>query len=151
MSPARIAAASLLLFLSGALVSASGGDYPRENASLDIAVVFPPPDMVPNYAAFTMPMLRELARSPSRKSAPRTFSFAAEGAEPGASPAQPARRKFSFPRVIVDRRHSDDVCYTAQSYLYARESRHSDVTRRVGYRECTPATKFEMKSADLPR
>lgn len=149
MSPARITAAFLLVFLCGALVSASGGDYPRESGSADI-VAFPPPDIMPDYATFRMPMLRDLAMSPSRKSEPRKFSLAPEIAAPSDSPAQPARRRFSFPRVVV-RRHSDEVCYTARSYLYARESRHSDVTRPVGYRVCTPSSKFEMKSAELPR
>jgi hypothetical protein len=42
------------------------------------------------------------------------------------------------------------VCYTIQSYLFTRESRHSDVTRPDGYRVCTPSAKFQVKSADLP-
>jgi hypothetical protein len=63
--------------------------------------------------------------------------------------------EFAVPlgvRARVLRESPDDsVCYTARSYLYARPSRHSDVTIPVGYRVCTPSAKFQVKSADLPR
>ena len=70
------------------------------------------------------------------------------------TPVEPTR-EFASPLVIgrrSDRLPDDDsVCYTARSYLYARASRHSDVTMPVGYRVCTPSAKFQVKSADLPR
>jgi hypothetical protein len=149
MSPARIAAVALFLFLSGAFVIAAAGDYPREGGSPERAFFFVPPVSLPNETAFRMPLLRDLATS--AKAAPGKFGVTSGDQAPTSpSPVQPARRKFSYPRV--SRRHaSDEVCYTARSYLYARESRDSDVTVPVGYRMCTPSAKFQVKSADLPR
>jgi hypothetical protein len=68
----------------------------------------------------------------------------------------PKMRRFAVPFVMARRgqrvpaEDEDNVCYTVRSYLVARESRDSDVTLPVGYRTCTPSSKFGVKRADLP-
>lgn len=37
------------------------------------------------------------------------------------------------------------TCYDLRSYLVARESRDSDLTRVVGYRNCTSSSKFDVR------
>jgi hypothetical protein len=40
------------------------------------------------------------------------------------------------------------TCLTMRTYVVARENRNSDVTHRVGYYECIPAWKFDMRKTD---
>jgi hypothetical protein len=37
------------------------------------------------------------------------------------------------------------TCYTMRSYLMAREDRHSDSTRQVGYSVCEPSSTFDVR------
>ena len=38
------------------------------------------------------------------------------------------------------------VCLKMRSYIVARESRHSDSTRLVGYKTCQPSWKYELRT-----
>ncbi len=40
---------------------------------------------------------------------------------------------------------SERTCYTMRSYLMAREDRHSDSTRQVGYSVCEPSSTFDVR------
>jgi hypothetical protein len=40
------------------------------------------------------------------------------------------------------------TCLTMRTYVVARENPNSDVTHRVGYYECIPAWKFDMRKTD---
>ena len=40
------------------------------------------------------------------------------------------------------------TCLTMRTYVVARENRNSDVTHRVGYYECIPAWKFDMRKTE---
>jgi hypothetical protein len=42
------------------------------------------------------------------------------------------------------------TCYTMRSYLMAREDRHSDSTRQVGYSVCEPSSTFDVMEAVEP-
>lgn len=42
------------------------------------------------------------------------------------------------------------TCYDMRSYLVARESRDSDLTRVVGYRNCTSSSKFDVRLSANP-
>lgn len=42
------------------------------------------------------------------------------------------------------------VCYKMRTYFVAREERHSDSTKPVGYSTCQPSWRFDVKSADEP-
>jgi hypothetical protein len=42
---------------------------------------------------------------------------------------------------------SDTVCYSMRSYRVTRDDRESDSTRLVGYSECQPAARFQVKTA----
>lgn len=58
-----------------------------------------------------------------------------------------------FPNVQSDLTHrglswsrpSEQTCYTMRSYLMAREDRHSDSTRQVGYSVCKPSSTFDVR------
>ena len=54
---------------------------------------------------------------------------------------------FSPMRRAQLERLRQPVCYTMRSYVMARESSDSDVTRRVRYVTCEPSWKFEFRSA----
>ncbi len=49
--------------------------------------------------------------------------------------------------VLVEQSTSENTCYALHTFVMARESRHSDATRLVAHRTCTPANRFQMKSA----
>jgi hypothetical protein len=40
---------------------------------------------------------------------------------------------------------SERTCFTMRSYLMAREDRHSDSTRQVGYSVCEPSSTFDVR------
>ena len=40
---------------------------------------------------------------------------------------------------------AERTCYTMRSYLMAREDRHSDSTRQVGYSVCEPSSTFDVR------
>ena len=42
---------------------------------------------------------------------------------------------------------SDKSCFVMRSYQVKRDNPHSDVTRAVGYTECQPATRYQVKVA----
>lgn len=42
------------------------------------------------------------------------------------------------------------TCYTMRSYLMAREDRHSDSTRQVGYSVCEPSSTFDVRETVEP-
>ena len=42
------------------------------------------------------------------------------------------------------------TCYDMRTYLVARESRDSDLTRIVGYRNCTSSSKFDVRLSTDP-
>jgi hypothetical protein len=41
------------------------------------------------------------------------------------------------------------TCLKLRTYIMAREDPHSDLTRLVRYRTCTPASRFDMRNAIL--
>ncbi|HZQ22159.1 MAG TPA: hypothetical protein VFA89_05105 [Terriglobales bacterium] len=41
-----------------------------------------------------------------------------------------------------------NLCFKMRTYIVAREARHSDRTRLVGYRTCLPGSDLEMRNAD---
>jgi len=43
---------------------------------------------------------------------------------------------------------NDGLCYSMRTYIMAREDKTSDVTHLVRKVKCTPARKFQFKSAD---
>ena len=47
-----------------------------------------------------------------------------------------------------DTGNSHVTCLTMRTYVVARESRTSDSTHTVGYHECVPAWKFDMRSTE---
>ena len=126
MSPARIAVTTLLLLCASAAAASDQASAPTS---------------IPQNGS-------------SASVGPRSFSFEQSPGPPLDFSTQPQSqpRRFSVgQRLRSALPRPDDVCYTARSYLYARESRDSDVTVPVGYRVCTPSAKFQVKSADLPR
>ena len=51
-------------------------------------------------------------------------------------------------REVAD--DGDVTCYTMQSYLVKRQSRHSDAVDAVGYSTCLAASKYGVKSTEEP-
>jgi hypothetical protein len=43
----------------------------------------------------------------------------------------------------------DEDCYTIRSYVVARDEKNSDSTHLVRSSTCQPATRFQMKNADM--
>jgi hypothetical protein len=62
-------------------------------------------------------------------------------------PLQDQQAVNIFRNRIRPPRPDADVCYTMRTYIMARESRDSDVTRRDGHVTCQPAWKFEVRRA----
>ena len=128
MSPARIAAVTLLLLCTSAAVASDQASASTSRPQTGSSASVGPGSLL---------LERSPGQSPDISSRPES---------------QP--RSFSLTRRFRQRLPIDDgqaVCYTIQSYLVTRESRDSDVTMPVGYRVCTPSTKFQVKSADMPR
>jgi hypothetical protein len=149
MSPARIALAALFVSLLAPFAWAAGGQYPRDSARPEKTFFFVSPVLPPNYTTFRETLLRDLMMA--RMGAPRKFSVPpGEAPLTAPVPGKTTRRDFSFPPVAGWRR-PPDVCYAVRSYLYARETRDSDVVIPAGYRECTPSAQFQVKRVDLPR
>ncbi len=146
MSASRTAAVALLILLSGALVTATGENYPRKSVGpVNLGVSKPP--VIPNSLAFRITLSRSLA-SPA---VPRQFNLVPPD-EPLAAPKPglPKSRTFFIPRIRVQYA-KDDLCYTGRRYFYARESRDSDVTVPSGQDTCAAASKFQVKNvAPLP-
>jgi len=49
--------------------------------------------------------------------------------------------------VFIAQPASENTCYALNTFVMARESKNSDATRLVAHRTCTPANRFQMKSA----
>ncbi len=49
--------------------------------------------------------------------------------------------------VLSAQSTSENLCYALNTYIMARETKHSDATHLVAHRTCTPANRFQMKSA----
>ncbi len=45
---------------------------------------------------------------------------------------------------------SDGLCYTMRSYVVARDSKHSDSTHPVSYSTCQKASRYRLRTTELP-
>jgi hypothetical protein len=93
--------------------------------------------------------------------ADQSASVPAEAAKPDSvSPVEPRERPIVLVQPLVE--HGGDLvlredgnnfdnaglCYSMRTYIMAREDKTSDVTHLVRKVRCTPARKFQFKSAD---
>jgi len=44
----------------------------------------------------------------------------------------------------------DGLCYTMRSYVVARDSKHSDSTHPVSYSTCQKASRYRLRTTELP-
>lgn len=44
----------------------------------------------------------------------------------------------------------DGLCYTMRSYVVARDSKHSDATHPVSYSTCQKASRYRLRTTELP-
>ena len=49
--------------------------------------------------------------------------------------------------IVSDPPTRENFCYALNTYIMARENKHSDATRLVAHYTCTPANRFQMKAA----
>lgn len=50
--------------------------------------------------------------------------------------------------VVPDSAENDGLCYTMRTYVMAQDDKTSDVTHLVRQVKCTPARRFQFKTAD---
>jgi hypothetical protein len=53
------------------------------------------------------------------------------------------------PQALDLQSQGDTTCYAIRSYVVARDNRDSDSTHSVGYSTCRPASRYNLKSAEI--